>query len=145
MGQWERERPIMLWEGKRWGDPPPPSLVRVHGHDGNEWETIKQIAPRGESSQNGLCPWKAARSIRRLWTRVRSGRHLEESEGGVGVGLRSHRVWWTVKREGAPQTGSPGNPDSTSHPLASAVLPSTNVWVVRGGARLLLPLLALSV
>ena len=21
-----RERPIMLWEGKRWGDPPPPSL-----------------------------------------------------------------------------------------------------------------------
>ena len=23
-----RERPIMLWEGKRWGDPPPPSLDR---------------------------------------------------------------------------------------------------------------------
>ena len=22
--------------GKGWGDPPPPSLVRVHGHDGNE-------------------------------------------------------------------------------------------------------------
>ena len=27
-----RQRPIMLWEGKRWGDPPPPSLDNPSGN-----------------------------------------------------------------------------------------------------------------
>ena len=61
------------------------------------------------------------------------------------AGLKCHRVWGEAQAKGAAQTGSSGNPGSTSRPLPPPLLPSAHLRVVYRGARLLLLVLALSI
>ena len=74
-----------------------------------------------------------------------SGDDFKESQGGVVAGLKCHRVWGEAQAKGAAQTGSSGNPGSTSRPLPPPLLPSTHLRLVYRGARLLLLVLALSI
>ena len=92
------------------------------------------------------CPEKLLEALEELEEDLEVEHILKKIKTDLCARRKCCGLWRAVKGEGAGETGSPGNPDSTSHPLPSTVLPSTDTcdWFIEG-LGFLLRLLALPI